>query len=147
MFFRFVLIDDVENGVTFGFQVVSDQTAVTAPPNSFRTHHRRTLLRCDLEDFLNPGTKPCRLHVIGIRADRRILRGRVMRIGLRSSASTKPRLMPVFNPNLTQRLSQLRAIKLRVTPRTREAAHINQHLNLMRPEYLEKLPSRARRMP
>ena len=47
--FGLVLIDDVENCVTLSLQVVSDQTAMTAPPNSLRTHHGRTLLLCDLK--------------------------------------------------------------------------------------------------
>jgi len=49
VFFGLVLIDDVENGVTFGLQVVGDQTTMTAPPHSFRTHHSRSLIRCDLK--------------------------------------------------------------------------------------------------
>ena len=49
MFFGFVLIDDVENGVTFGFQIISDQTAMTAPPNSLCTHERRTSTRRDFK--------------------------------------------------------------------------------------------------
>src|ERR1051326_8181518 len=70
-----------------------------------------------------------------------------MRIGSRRSASTKPRLVPVLNPNLTQRFSELRAIELRIPARTRKASHINQHFNLMRQQYLAKLFTRARRMP
>jgi hypothetical protein len=49
VFFGFVLVDDVKNRVTFGFQVVRDQAAMTAPPNRFRTHHRRTLTGCDFK--------------------------------------------------------------------------------------------------
>ena len=49
MFFGFLLIEDVNDPVTFGFQVVSDQTAMTSPPNSLRTHNSRTLLRRDFK--------------------------------------------------------------------------------------------------
>ena len=49
MFFDLFLVDDVKDSVTFGFQVVGDQAAMTTPPHRFRTHHRRTLTRCDLK--------------------------------------------------------------------------------------------------
>ena len=45
MFFGFVLIEDVDDGVTFGFQIIRDQAAMTAPPNRLRTHHRRASIR------------------------------------------------------------------------------------------------------
>jgi hypothetical protein len=39
MFFGFGLIEDVNNRVALGFQIIRDQTAMTAPPERFSTHH------------------------------------------------------------------------------------------------------------
>jgi hypothetical protein len=40
MIFDLLLVDDVKDGVSLGFQIVSEETAVTAPPNRLSTHHR-----------------------------------------------------------------------------------------------------------
>jgi len=40
MFFGLVLIDDVSDGMSGSFQVISDETPMTTPPQRLSTHHR-----------------------------------------------------------------------------------------------------------
>ena len=133
MFFGFVLIEDVEDGVTFGFQIVSDQTAMTAPPHRLRTHHRRTrhsprpqvTLQLPFETLHSP----CGPHKRETTdsSTQCYANRRAAFCARQASARACTR-----SPTSLSDSASCALIELRIATRTRKASHINQHFNLVR---------------
>ena len=110
---------DVLDGDIVCQKEVADQPPMTAPVDSLRTHHGRSLVSGDLQQLPCGLVKLFREHVVGVAAKTLVPQAQVWRSwsGLLGAPTTAECFYPVvFDPGLLQGRSKIFLVPVRVLP-------------------------------
>jgi len=133
----------------FRQQVVGDDAAVAAPPHSFRTHNGAAIVTGERSQFVQSRSERVRCRVIGVVSKSRDSPERIgrWRRSLYSVAQTaQGGQMTVRDPSVNENFRESIGVELRIRPRARDRAHIDEQIHGHLPEQSYKFGDCAGRM-
>ena len=116
---------------------------MTAPGNGFGAHDCNPLRPGKDYQIFQILPELWRLHVIGEAAETGVMPSGIEGITTRMAEAAQTRHVPVMKAGGMQGRRQFTSVELRIMPRTRDGAYINQALYLVRFQKVDKLLSRA----
>lgn len=138
MRFGLAAAQDVDDVMAGGFEPVSDQAAMTLPPERFSAEDGGAFLRGECEQALHSRVKGRGVHVIGITAKGGVAPSGVARIHAGCPASAKIRKMQVIDAGLRERLGELLLAELRMAPRPGITANVCQRADVVGVQQFKK---------
>ena len=112
-------------------QRIRDQGAMTAPGNGFRAHNGDPLRLRKFYQIVQMFSELRRLHVIGEATEAGVMPSGVEGIGARMPEPAQTGHITVMQAGGMQGGRQFAPVELRIVPRTRDSAYIDQSLYLM----------------
>ena len=125
---------------------VGDDPTMTAPPEDLGAHHGDPNCVRDHQQLEQPVGKLLTRHMIGVSAKRRVSPGTVRRIRTRPATAAECGNPLICDSVFEERLAQGRCVELRQTTRPGQSAHVEDCLDLVRPEHVDELVARPRRV-
>ena len=125
---------------------VRQQGTVASPGHCFRAHDRAPLFAAHLQKPLHGLVELLRLHVIRVTAKARVAPAEIRGIRAWVPQAAQFLQVRVLDVLVSQGVGQRVAIELRIMPRTRNRADIDQPLHAVPPQQFDELLDRARRM-
>ena len=141
-----VLSHDMQNCHPADSQSIGNQPAMTAPRQALRAHNGAAALCCQLNELFQILFKTIRLHVIGITPERRVAPLRVERIFVRRAQTAQPGQMEIIKPGFRQCFRECFFVELRVVPRPRYRAHIDNPAYMVERNDIKEFRERMRGM-
>src|SRR5713226_9436289 len=129
MWLRLHFINDVNYFNPLHFQVIRNQSPMAPPPDRFGAHNGRALRTRKFHESIDPLTKLITFHVVRVTAESFVSPGYIGRALTRPAPATQFSAVHIADVKIGERDNQSGLSKLRITARTRKAAHVNQHLN------------------
>ena len=139
---RTLFVHDVEDRPSSAHQRIPNHGAMTAPGHRLRAHDGRALLDCGCRELIHCLPKLIRLHIVCITPEAGIAPAGVDRIFLRLAQTAERRHVAIREAGLSDALRQRGGIELRIVPRARDRAHVDQLLDAVCLEQLEELVDR-----
>lgn len=125
-------------------QCVSYQGAMAAPRHRLGTHHRETLPLRSFGKTLDGRAERGCLHVVRVTPERSIPPAGVWRMRTWVAKPAQGSNVFVADVRCLQRLRQCLAIELRIAPRARHGAHVDDELDVVRQEQGNEVPDGSR---
>jgi hypothetical protein len=122
------------------------QRAVAAPRHGFGAHDSGAFLLAESDEPLQAARKFVGLHIIGVAAKTCVAPARVDRVLARMPQAAERRQRHVVDILLLERAAEIFSVELRIMPRARHGAHIDQTLDAVGIEQCDKPLDRQRRM-
>jgi hypothetical protein len=119
---------------------------VAAPWHRFGAHNRGALRGGNINQFAQALTELRSLHVIGVAPETRILPGGVDRILPRVPQATESGHMRIPDMSAAQRSRELLSVVLRVPARPGNRADVDELLDMVRHQHLDKFIDRMSRV-
>src|SRR5919201_5976747 len=131
----------MDDGLASDREELGDQAAVTAPPDGLGTHEAGSRLGQLLGESVLPGLRP---HPRGVAAEGGDPdAGELLLARLAGSPAAEFSRMAVRDPGLLERPTERSLVELRVPAGAREAAHVDERLDVRLPEGFHELFQRT----
>jgi hypothetical protein len=120
---------------------------MAAPGDGLRAHQHDLLALRALDNLFQALSEWRRLHVIGIPPEVPISPARVLGVPSGVAQPSQPGHVAIVNSRAAKSRRQRAAIELRVVPRARDRAHVDQALHSVGRQQTDELSNRSGRMP